>query len=226
VIADFDGDGDNELFAGGGSPYSGSTFLWEATGSGTGYVSWLDTTSMSSFIVHRSSFGVVDSSPSVISIGASIYTEQMFLRSDSLLNVAYYDPIFSDIDQDDKMNILIVDIENNTVVDWEQTSAGLWEKPIPSIPQEFLLHPNYPNPFNNMTIIRFQLPVAGFIRLDIFDINGRNVGAVREPPLQGHWYSAGTHQITFDGSNLSSGIYIYRLQAGDLTASGKMILMK
>ena len=73
----------------------------------------------------------------------------------------------------------------------------------------------------------------------IFDVTGRNVGA--DPsvcPVVGfgesrkslttdlRWYTPGTHQITFDGSNLPSGIYVYRLQAGDLTASGKMILMK
>jgi len=94
------------------------------------------------------------------------------------------------------------------------------------LPSDFLIVNNYPNPFNATTIIRFQLPVAGFVTMDIFDVNGCNVGAVREPPLRGRWYPAGVHQITFDGSNLPSGIYFYRMTTGDFTVSGKMVLMK
>jgi len=64
------------------------------------------------------------------------------------------------------------------------------------------------------------------VKLEIFDVNGCAVGARHAVPLQKWWYPAGTHQVTFDGSGLPSGIYVYRLQAGDLTASGKMILLK
>ena len=94
------------------------------------------------------------------------------------------------------------------------------------IPAVYALEQNYPNPFNPTTIIRFQLPEAGFITLEVFNVEGRDVGAVREPPLQGRWYPSGVNQITFDGSGLPSGIYIYRLTAGDFTESGKMILLK
>jgi len=84
----------------------------------------------------------------------------------------------------------------------------------------------YPNPFNPSTTISFQLREAGFVKLEVFDINGRNVGARLPRPYTGRRYPAGTHQITFDGSGLPSGIYVYRLTAGDFTASGKMVLMK
>ncbi|TKJ39961.1 hypothetical protein CEE37_09500 [candidate division LCP-89 bacterium B3_LCP] len=96
--------------------------------------------------------------------------------------------------------------------------------PLFSTPDEHLLLKNHPNPFNPTTVISFSLPVASLVKLDVFDINGRNVG-FRESDLRGH-YLPGTHQITFDGSDLASGIYIYRLTAGDFTASGKMVLMK
>ncbi len=91
---------------------------------------------------------------------------------------------------------------------------------------EYRLNPAYPNPFNPTTTISFQLPVAGFVTLEIFDVNGRAVGARHAVPLQNAWHPAGTHEVTFDGSGLASGLYIYRIQTGDYTASGKMVLMK
>jgi len=93
-------------------------------------------------------------------------------------------------------------------------------------PVKFKLLSVYPNPFNPTTVIRFQLPVAGFVTLEIFDVNGRAVGARHAVPLQNAWHPPGTHEVTFDGSGLASGLYIYHLQAGDFNASGKMVLMK
>ncbi len=97
---------------------------------------------------------------------------------------------------------------------------------------------NYPNPFNPTTTIRFDLPVASQVRLEVFDINGRNVTS-SQPPATSNSYPPGKHAITFDGSGLASGIYIYRLTADKLsgsgapqaeptttTASGKMVLIK
>ncbi len=90
-------------------------------------------------------------------------------------------------------------------------------------PKEFKLYPAFPNPFNPSTAIRFDLPRASWVTLDIFDINGRWIpaGSQSKTHLQ-----AGTQEITFDGSGLSSGIYFYRLKAGEYEASGKMVLLK
>ncbi len=85
-----------------------------------------------------------------------------------------------------------------------------------------LSHQSHPNPFNPTTTISFDLPVTSEVKLNIFDIHGRDVGA----GFKSAQYNPGTHQITFDGSDLASGIYIYRLTANDFTASGKMVLMK
>ncbi len=90
-------------------------------------------------------------------------------------------------------------------------------------PTEFALLGAYPNPFNPTTTISFSLPEAARVRLEVFDINGRNVGVGLAPT---RYYTPGAHEITFDASHLSSGIYIYRLQAGEFTASHKMILLK
>ncbi|MBU0519347.1 T9SS type A sorting domain-containing protein [bacterium] len=81
----------------------------------------------------------------------------------------------------------------------------------------------YPNPFNPTTMITFDLPVASQVTLNVFDISGARVGVGLAPTRH---YNPGTHAITFDGSNLSSGIYFYRLEAGENTAVGKMVLLK
>jgi hypothetical protein len=75
-------------------------------------------------------------------------------------------------------------------------------------------------------MLSFQLPVAGWVKLDIYDINGRKVGAVREPPLHDQWYSPGTHNIVFDASELPSGIYFARLTAGEFIRTQKLVLLK
>lgn len=88
-------------------------------------------------------------------------------------------------------------------------------------PVVYSLGPNYPNPFNPITTLNFTLPEAAKINLAIYDISGRLVASMVDGYRQ-----AGSHEVTFDGSNLASGIYLYRLQAGDFTASGKMVLLK
>jgi hypothetical protein len=72
-------------------------------------------------------------------------------------------------------------------------------------------------------ILIFQLPIASLVTLEVFDINGRRVEGNLTSALH---YPPGYHSIRFDGSALASGIYIYRLTAGEFTASGKMVLMK
>jgi len=95
----------------------------------------------------------------------------------------------------------------------------------PEIPTSFSLTA-YPNPFNSTATLRFQLPVAGFVTLEIFDVNGRAVGARHAVPLQNAWHPPGTHHILFDGSELASGLYFYRIQCGDYNAVKKMVLLK
>lgn len=78
-----------------------------------------------------------------------------------------------------------------------------------------------PNPFNAKTMIRSQLPAAGHLKMDIFDINGRMVAT-----LVDGWSEAGNLQFAFDGSNLASGIYLCHVALGNFTATKKMVLMK
>jgi len=91
----------------------------------------------------------------------------------------------------------------------------------PVVPLNYELSSNYPNPFNPTTQIRFGLPEANFVRLTVYDVTGREVARLIEAEV-----GAGYHAVTFDGANLASGVYLYRLEAGDFIASRKMVLMK
>jgi len=88
-------------------------------------------------------------------------------------------------------------------------------------PTYYSLGQNYPNPFNPTTTFEFKLPQASQVRLAVFDLSGRLISTVVDG-----FRNAGVHKVTFDGSGLASGIYVYRLTAADYTASGKMMLLK
>lgn len=91
----------------------------------------------------------------------------------------------------------------------------------PEVPEELVLKQNYPNPFNPVTIIEFELPESGNSQLVVYDVNGREITTLVDQNLQ-----AGTHQFDFDGSRLSSGMYIYRLYTPAGVKTGKMMLVK
>ncbi len=91
----------------------------------------------------------------------------------------------------------------------------------PEIPVKFLLSQNYPNPFNPSTTIRFSLPRAAQVRLTVFNVLGQQVTELlneRKP--------AGEHTVTFDGRNLSSGVYYYRIEAEEFREVKKMVLVR
>ena len=110
--------------------------------------------------------------------------------------------------------------------------SGVWRRPLSemitsvgpqavTLPQEFLLSHNYPNPFNPSTTIKFELPKSSRVRLSVYDILGREVSM-----LVNERKDAGVHEVKFDGSDLASGVYFYRLQAGDYVGTKKLLLMK
>ena len=89
------------------------------------------------------------------------------------------------------------------------------------VPDELALEQNYPNPFNPDTEIRFALPEEGQVELDVYDVTGRRVARV----VEGR-YAPGMHTVRFDGSQLSSGVYLYRLTHGQEVQTRQMMLMK
>lgn len=88
-------------------------------------------------------------------------------------------------------------------------------------PQRLELAQNYPNPFNPSTEISYNLPQAGAVTLEVFDMTGRRISV-----LTNRVQSAGTYTLTFDASDLSSGVYMYRLQSGGSVLTRKMTLIK
>jgi tetratricopeptide (TPR) repeat protein len=88
-------------------------------------------------------------------------------------------------------------------------------------PTEFSLSQNFPNPFNPVTMIRYQILKPGMVTLKVYDILGREVATL----VNGNKIE-GTYDISFDASKLTSGIYIYQLIANNYISSKKMILLK
>jgi hypothetical protein len=88
-------------------------------------------------------------------------------------------------------------------------------------PSDFSLEQNYPNPFNPSTTINFSIPNEAFVTLDVYNAIGQKVAL-----LVNETKSAGTYSADFNASNLTSGIYFYKISAGNFTETKKMILMK
>jgi len=88
-------------------------------------------------------------------------------------------------------------------------------------PKTYSLSQNFPNPFNPITQISFELPQDGHVSLRVFDINGQQVA-----DLVNGYKTAGRYQALFDGTGLASGLYFYRIEAGAFTAVKRMLLVK
>jgi len=88
-------------------------------------------------------------------------------------------------------------------------------------PDGFKLAQNFPNPFNPETVISYELPFTGFAELSVYDILGNEVAE-----LVNEKRSAGSYEVKFDGSNVASGVYFYKLTAGKFSETKRMILLK
>ena len=93
--------------------------------------------------------------------------------------------------------------------------------PVLNMPDKFILSQNYPNPFNPTTTIDYQTPTKGLVILKVYDILGKEIST-----LVNQVKNAGSYTVEFNGSNLPSGTYFYRLEAGDNLDVKKMILLK
>jgi hypothetical protein len=87
--------------------------------------------------------------------------------------------------------------------------------------KDFVLYQNYPNPFNPSTTISWRMNVAGRVSIKVFDVLGREVKTVIDEVKQ-----PGVYKTEFNGKNLSSGVYYYRISAGDYAQSKGMLLLK
>jgi hypothetical protein len=137
-------------------------------------------------------------------------------------------------------NIALTSTNNNLIATWMDNSTGIYQlwsaladintigikKIMTEIPEKFSLHQNYPNPFNPVTKIKFDITSNGKrqtpdVRLIVYDISGKEITKLVNENL-----SAGSYEVFFDGSNLTSGIYFYRLTADNYSQTNKMMLIK
>lgn len=136
--------------------------------------------------------------------------------SDDTYKVVYLGFGFEGIDSDRDRS----DLMTNTVA-WLldiPTSADPVHEGVPTV---YALNQNFPNPFNPETVIPFSLPERADVKLTVFDLTGREVVTLVNGPL-----SAGYHSATFNGAELSSGVYFYRLETPNFVSTRKLVLMK
>lgn len=90
-----------------------------------------------------------------------------------------------------------------------------------NIPTDFMVVGNYPNPFNSSTIISLDLPTAGHVKIDIFNMLGQQIETLFDGQM-----SAGNNEVVWNGGSAASGVYLYKVTSGERTATRKMIMLK
>ncbi len=156
---------------------------------------------------------------SIIILYAVLITGSLFSQSVLTLDAGTTMGIFTGAD------LCANSINGNGIVYGGGTVCGgivAVEPPLTNeIPESFGIRQNYPNPFNPATTIKYQLPVLSKVNITVYDILGR-VNAVLIDSQQ----PAGYYTVTFDAGDLSSGIYICKIEAGSFTGSMKMSVIK
>ena len=99
--------------------------------------------------------------------------------------------------------------------------TGIDISPEANLPGRYSISQNYPNPFNASTVIRYNLPERSHVTIEIYDLLGRKVETLVQEER-----SAGYHQVVWDAEDVPSGVYFYRIQAGNCIMSRRMLLLK
>jgi hypothetical protein len=119
------------------------------------------------------------------------------------------------------VNLYLADSTGNSRGPGVSLMTGIQPDNRALLPQEPVLYPNYPNPFNPSTVIRYALPARSDVTVTVYNALGQRITLlVRETQEPGY------HQVKFDGAGLSSGVYFYRLQAGSSVQTNRMVLLK
>lgn len=156
--------------------------------------------------------------------------DSVMVSSDQGINWNFYISGFGNIRSYDQFKINVLTIDSSNYI-YAGTSNGLYraklynpvgiEEVNSAIPWEFSLEQNYPNPFNPVTTIKYSIPQNQLVTLKIFDLLGREIMSLVNDDK-----SPGKYSVNFDGSSFASGIYFYRMQAGNFIDTKKFILIK
>ena len=126
-----------------------------------------------------------------------------------------------DVDGDTDIDVLSASALDSEINWYENLSIVSVEQVSSEIPTEFSLNQNYPNPFNPSTTITYSIPKESIVTLKIFNAIGEEVAT-----LVNEFKQVGNYEASFNSSSLPSGIYLYRMQAGDFVQTKNMILLK
>ena len=115
---------------------------------------------------------------------------------------------------------------NSYLYEFQETNTMVTQRTGNEAPSHYSLSAPYPNPFNPTTSIAFEIPVAGFVTMAVYNSLGQKIANLTD-----HWYEAGKHIVTWDGNDsqdrpAATGVYLYTIEAGRFKQSGKMLLLK
>jgi hypothetical protein len=128
----------------------------------------------------------------------------------------------ADVDNDADMDLLVTNNFPFEVIFYRNDGlTGIKDDPLLSMPGQFGLKQNYPNPFNPLTKIKFNIPKSEEVKIEIFNTLGQRIDI-----LVNQFMKAGYHEVEFNAQNLSSGIYLYRIEAGKFQDTNKMVLLR
>jgi hypothetical protein len=111
--------------------------------------------------------------------------------------------------------------ENTSSFQFEKSPTGLEKGESALLPDQTVLGYNYPNPFNPSTTISYGLPQKAHVRLEVFSMLGQRVAMLVDGEQE-----AGYHLVRFDGTGLASGLFFYRLRAGDFVETKRFLLLR
>jgi hypothetical protein len=134
--------------------------------------------------------------------------------------IAYCGDYPSAVTDSSFFQIEVVEGVGSSQAGWILTGSFL-EGDLADGPSNFAVLGNYPNPFNASTVITYELPTTSHVRLEVFNIAGQQVATLVDSKQQ-----SGYRSVVWDASEVSSGVYFYRLSAGDFTEIKRMLLVK
>ena len=144
-----------------------------------------------------------------------------WVNGNGQLNGQLYTDSFQLTWEEDAATTGTIYIDDYRIVEYYEREPTSGSDHLADVPDELSLAQNYPNPFNPTTVIRYDLPSAKDVTLEVFDMLGRRVTVLVDQHME-----AGQHETEWDATQVSSGVYIYKLQAGSQTLTRKMTLVK